>query len=92
MGHSEAAFVVLRKDPAAAVTDLVPPEFDLTHNRAPIYVQLSTLFRRFIVTGHWPVDRQVPTHETLAVQFDVNPATIRKIGRASCRERVSKQV
>jgi len=30
------------------------------------------------VTGHWPVDRQVPTHETLAMQFDVNPATIRK--------------
>ncbi len=60
------------------MTDFVPPEFDLSHNRAPIYVQLSTLFRRFIVTGHWPVDRQVPTHETLAVQFDVNPATIRK--------------
>jgi GntR family transcriptional regulator len=78
MGHSDAASVVLRKDPAAAVTDFVPPEFDLTHNRAPIYVQLSTLFRRFIVTGHWPVDRQVPTHETLAAQFDVNPATIRK--------------
>jgi GntR family transcriptional regulator len=78
MGHCEAAFVVLRTDPAVAVTDFVPPEFDLTHNRAPIYVQLSTLFRRFIVTGHWPVDRQVPTHETLAVQFDVNPATIRK--------------
>jgi len=60
------------------VTDFVPPEFDLSHNRAPIYVQLSTLFRRFIVTGHWPVDRQVPTHETLAMQFEVNPATIRK--------------
>jgi GntR family transcriptional regulator len=60
------------------VTDFTPPELDLTHNRAPIYVQLSTLFRRFIVTGHWPVDKQVPTHETLAMQFDVNPATIRK--------------
>jgi GntR family transcriptional regulator len=45
---------------------------------APIYVQLSTLFRRFIVTGQWPVDRQIPTHDTLAVQFDVNPATVRK--------------
>ena len=70
--------MVLGTDPDAAVTDFVSPEFDLTHNRAPIYVQLSTLFRRFIVTGHWPVGRQVPTHETLAVQFDVNPATIRK--------------
>ena len=60
------------------MTDFAAPELDLSHNRAPIYVQLSTLFRRFIVTGHWPVDRQVPTHETLAAQFDVNPATIRK--------------
>jgi GntR family transcriptional regulator len=60
------------------VTDFVSPELDLSHSRAPIYVQLSTLFRRFIVTGHWPVDRQVPTHETLAAQFKVNPATIRK--------------
>ena len=45
---------------------------------APLYLQLSTLFRRFIVTGQWPVDRQIPTHETLAAQFDVNPATVRK--------------
>lgn len=66
------------KSPVATLTDFVSPELDLTHNRAPIYVQLSTLFRRFIVTGHWPVDRQVPTHEILAAQFDVNPATIRK--------------
>jgi GntR family transcriptional regulator len=81
MGHFEAAFCSPYEprchcDPA--VTDFAAPELDLSHNRAPIYVQLSTLFRRFIVTGHWPVDKQVPTHETLAVQFDVNPATIRK--------------
>jgi GntR family transcriptional regulator len=50
----------------------------LTSTRAPIYVQLSTLFRRFIVTGVWPVGAQIPTHETLAAQFEVNPATIRK--------------
>jgi DNA-binding GntR family transcriptional regulator len=39
---------------------------------------LSTLFRRFIVTGQWPVDGRIPTHEDLAAQFEVNPATVRK--------------
>jgi GntR family transcriptional regulator len=55
-----------------------PPVLDLARNRAPIYMQLSTVFRRFIVTGEWPVDRQIPTHDALAAQFAVNPATIRK--------------
>jgi GntR family transcriptional regulator len=54
------------------------PLVDLTHNRAPLYVQLSTLFRRFIVSGQWAVGARIPTHEDLAVQFEVNPATIRK--------------
>lgn len=54
------------------------PTLDLTHNWAPIYVQLSTLFRRFIVTGQWRVNGRIATHEDLAAQFDVNPATIRK--------------
>jgi GntR family transcriptional regulator len=57
---------------------LSQPVLDLARNRAPIYMQLSTVFRRFIVNGQWPVDRQIPTHETLAAQFEVNPATIRK--------------
>ena len=51
---------------------------DFGHNLAPIYVQLSTIFRRFIETGEWPVDTRVATHEKLAVQFGVNPATVRK--------------
>src|SRR4051812_47363728 len=49
-----------------------PSLLDLTHHRAPIYVQLATLFRRFIVTGQWPIDKQIPTHEDIAAQFDVN--------------------
>lgn len=53
------------------------PAVDWTQHGAPIYVQLSTLFRRFIVTGQWPVDHQVPTHENLAGQFRVDPATVR---------------
>jgi GntR family transcriptional regulator len=60
------------------LTDTPTPHVDLTHNRAPLYVQLSTLFRRFIVSGQWVVGSQIPTHEDLAVQFEVNPATIRK--------------
>jgi GntR family transcriptional regulator len=56
----------------------VTSPLDLTHHRAPIYVQLATLFRRFIVTGQWPLERQIPTHEAIAAQFDVNPATVRK--------------
>lgn len=50
----------------------------MTRHGAPIYVQLSTLFRRFIVTGQWPVGAQIPIHEEIAAQFDVNPATVRK--------------
>jgi GntR family transcriptional regulator len=56
----------------------VPAPLDLTHHRAPIYVQLASLFRRFIVTGQWPLEQQIPTHEAIAAQFDVNPATVRK--------------
>ena len=62
--------------PSAA--DLANPMVDLSNTRAPIYVQLSTLFRRFIVRGQWPVGNQIPTHDALAMQFGVNPATIRK--------------
>ena len=51
---------------------------DLSQQGAPVYLQLSTLFRRFIVTGQWPVSQQIPTHENIAAQFEVNPATVRK--------------
>lgn len=51
---------------------------DFSNDRAPIYIQLATLFRRLIVTGQWPVGQKTPTHEQLAVQLDVNPATIAK--------------
>lgn len=60
------------------MTQPFAPELDLAHNRAPLYAQLSTLFRRFIETGQWPVDEQIPTNESLAGQFGVNPATIRR--------------
>jgi GntR family transcriptional regulator len=60
------------------VVDTINPLLDFGHNRAPIYVQLSTLFRRFIVSGQWPVAQQIPTLVDLAAQFEVNPATVGK--------------
>jgi GntR family transcriptional regulator len=51
---------------------------DFSYDRTPIYIQLATLFRRLVVTGQWPVGQKTPTHEQLAVQLDVNPATIAK--------------
>src|SRR5688572_20717641 len=51
---------------------------DFSNDRAPIYIQLATLFRRLIVTGQWPVGQKIPTHEQLALQLNVNPATIAK--------------
>jgi GntR family transcriptional regulator len=41
-------------------------------------MQLASLFRRFIVAGQWRVGERIPTHDDLAAQFEVNPATIRK--------------
>lgn len=54
------------------------PPVELGQQGPPIYLQLSTLFRRFIVTGQWPVSQQIPTHESIAARFEVNPATVRK--------------
>jgi GntR family transcriptional regulator len=68
----------VKREPAPPVVLPTHPVLDAGRHGAPVYVQLASLFRRFIVTGQWPVDRQVPTHETLAAQFDVNPATVRK--------------
>lgn len=61
-----------------AVSDIANPMVDLSSTRAPIYLQLSTLFRRFIVRSQWPVGDRIPTHDALAMQFGVNPATVRK--------------
>lgn len=51
---------------------------DFSYDRAPIYIQLATLFRRLVVTGQWPVGQRIPTHEQLALQLNVNPATVAK--------------
>ncbi len=42
------------------------------------YIQLTTLFRRRIKSGQWPVDQQIPTVEALALECGVARATIRQ--------------
>jgi GntR family transcriptional regulator len=59
-------------------SELADPAVDLSNTYAPIYVQLSTLFRKFIVRDQWPVDQRIPNLEALAAQFGVNPATVSK--------------
>jgi GntR family transcriptional regulator len=58
--------------------ELADPTVDLSNTYAPIYVQLSTLFRKFIVRNQWPVGERIPNLEALAAQFGVNPATVSK--------------
>jgi GntR family transcriptional regulator len=58
--------------------ELAYPTVDLSNTHAPIYVQLSTLFRKFIVRNQWPVGQRIPNLEALAAQFGVNPATVSK--------------
>lgn len=58
--------------------ELADPTVDLSNTYAPIYVQLSTLFRKFIVRSQWPVGERIPNLEALAAQFGVNPATVSK--------------
>jgi GntR family transcriptional regulator len=54
------------------------PELDLRRDGTPIYVQLAGLFRRRIENGEWPVDRQIPTLDELALEFGVARATVRQ--------------
>jgi GntR family transcriptional regulator len=66
----------------------------VSSTHAPIYRQLSTLFRKFIVRNQWPVGERIPNLDALAAQFGVNPATVRKAitaleteGLAECSRR-----
>jgi GntR family transcriptional regulator len=58
--------------------ELTDPSVDLSSTHAPIYRQLSTLFRKFIVRNQWLVGERIPNLDALAAQFGVNPATVRK--------------
>jgi GntR family transcriptional regulator len=54
------------------------PLRDLSRDLVPIYLQLITIFRRFIVSGQWPLNEQVPTLDELSAQFGVARATVRQ--------------
>ena len=51
---------------------------DPVHSGVMRYLQLATLFRRRIETGHWPLHAQIPTVEELAAECNVARATIRQ--------------
>ncbi|WP_172292069.1 GntR family transcriptional regulator [Pseudoruegeria sp. HB172150] len=50
----------------------------LKRSRVAIYLQLAELFRNRIISGHWPVDSQIPRIEDLADEFGVARGTIRQ--------------
>jgi GntR family transcriptional regulator len=54
------------------------PALDLSRNMVPIYLQLITIFRRFIESGDWPLNEQIPTLAQLSERFGVAHATIRQ--------------
>jgi GntR family transcriptional regulator len=47
-------------------------------NGMPRYLQLSTLFRRQILSGQWQNGQQIPTVEELSAEFGVARATLRQ--------------
>jgi len=62
-------------EPAARPAS-APSAFD--GSRMPRYLQLATLFRRRIESGHWPLGKQVPTVDNLAAACGVARATVRQ--------------
>lgn len=55
-----------------------PGKPDLSRSNVARYLQLATLFRRHIESGHWPAGAQIPTVDELAAQHGVARATIRQ--------------
>ncbi|WP_247312500.1 GntR family transcriptional regulator [Bradyrhizobium sp. 141] len=55
-----------------------PAKPDLSRSNVARYVQLATLFRRHIESGHWAAGDQIPTVDELAAQHGVARATIRQ--------------
>src|SRR5258705_14006650 len=57
---------------------LVTSSPDLSRSRVARYIQLATLFRNWIVSGHWPVGGRIPNVDDLALEFSVARGTIRE--------------
>lgn len=51
---------------------------DFSRSSISRYIQLATLFRRRIESGHWKVGEQIPTVDELAAECGVARATIRQ--------------
>ncbi len=51
---------------------------DFSRSAIARYIQLATLFRRRIESGHWPLGSQIPTVDELAAECGVARATIRQ--------------
>jgi GntR family transcriptional regulator len=51
---------------------------DLSRSAVARYLQLASLFRRRISSGHWPIGEQMPTVDDLAAECGVARATIRQ--------------
>lgn len=51
---------------------------DFSRSAVSRYIQLTTLFRRRIESGHWPVGKQIPTVDDLSAECGVARATIRQ--------------
>ena len=54
------------------------PTVDLSRSAVARYIQLASLFRRRIESGHWAVGQQIPTVDDLANECGVARATIRQ--------------
>lgn len=51
---------------------------DLSRSAVSRYIQLATLFRSRIESGHWPADSQIPTIDELVIECGVARETIRQ--------------
>ncbi|MBD0415608.1 GntR family transcriptional regulator [Oryzicola mucosus] len=51
---------------------------DLNRSSVSRYIQLATLFRQRIDSGHWKIGSQIPTVEELSAEYGVARATIRQ--------------
>ncbi len=63
------------------MSETMPPirkVVDFSRSAVSRYIQLTTLFRRRIESGQWPVGQQIPTVDELALECGVARATIRQ--------------
>ena len=60
------------------MASLTDAEVPLSRSAVARYIQLATLFRSRVMSGHWPAGAQIPTIEQLMAECGVARATIRQ--------------